>query len=97
MSNDLHYNYVEANPYPQGYIIKYTDLYNHRLNSCVLSLGNNRFIHTTTNRVFESYDEWLVTLPPRANGDLGVTEINPTRQISNGEISYARWLLMNIR
>ena len=96
MSYDLHYNYVEANPYPQGYIIKYTDLYNHKLNSCILSLGHNRFSHTTSNRVFTSYDEWLETLPPRANGDMGITEVVPNKDVTNGELSYAVWLLMNI-
>lgn len=85
------------NSYPQGYIIKYTDLFDHRRNSCILSLGNNRFADINSNRNFENYDEWIATLPNRADGDMGITEISPSRIINNGEMAYALWLIMNIR
>jgi hypothetical protein len=95
MSSDLHYDYVKANPYPQGYLIKYRDLYNYKVNSCVLSLGLNRFVEVNTSRVFNSYDEWLVTLPVRANGDMGITVVSPQKVVSNGEIAFAHWLIAN--
>jgi hypothetical protein len=85
------------NAYPQGYIIKYTDLFDRQLNSCIISLGNNRFADIKSNRTFENYDEWIATLPNRANGDMGITEFSPSRTVNNGEMAYALWLIMNIR
>jgi len=85
------------NGYPQGYIIKYTDLFDHRRNSCILSLGNNKFADIKSNHIFQNYEEWINTLPNNGNGDVGITEINPSRVVNNGEMAYALWLIVNIR
>ena len=66
-SNDVQF-------YPSGYIISFTSLYNPEEDSAVVSMGNNIFIDVSTNQVYNSYDEWLCTLPSYAEADIGISE-----------------------
>jgi hypothetical protein len=93
---DTHYDYVSANSYPQGYIIKYIDLYSFNMNSTVLSLGNNRFVDINSNCIFNSYDAWLETLPQRAKSDMGIKEYKPDLVVTNEMMRYALWFVSKI-
>ena len=93
---ETHYDYVSDNSYPQGYVIKYIDLYSFNMNSTVLSLGRNRFVDINTNRMFSSYDSWLETLPARANSDMGIKEYKPDWLVTNEMMSYAVWFVSKI-
>ena len=93
---EMHYDYVSANAYPQGYVIKYIDLYSFNLNSTVLSLGDNRFVDINSNRIFSSYDAWLETLPKRAKSDIGIKEYKPDLFVTNDMMRYAEWLVSKI-
>ena len=60
--------------YPPGYILTFTSLYSPEEDSTVVSMGNNIFIDVSTNQVYNSYDEWLTTLPSYAEADIGISE-----------------------
>lgn len=60
--------------YPPGYIISFTSLYNPEEDSSIVSMGNNIFIDVSTNQVYNSYGEWLYTLPSYAEADIGISE-----------------------
>ncbi len=71
------YDLVKNAPYPRGWVLSYTHKYNPELNDAVVSLGFNRFVKEDASgsiRIFESYDEWLCTLPPDAQSDIGIKE-----------------------
>jgi len=81
-SYETHYDMVKANPYPAGYILLYGNP-NGKTQTSVVSLGNNTFVDITGKR-YNSYDEWVETLPDLAKGDVGITEIEPlTKKMTN--------------
>ena len=67
-------NPTQLDFYPSGYIISFISLHNPEEDSAVVSMGGNIFIDVSTNQVYNSYDEWLSTLPSYANADIGITE-----------------------
>jgi hypothetical protein len=60
--------------YPPGYILTFTSLYSPEEDSTVVSMGSNIFIDVSTNQVYNSYDEWIGTLPSYAEADIGISE-----------------------
>lgn len=77
-----HYDMVKANPYPVGYILLYGNP-NGKTETSVVSLGGNVFVDIHGKR-YNSYDEWIETLPELAKSDIGITEIEPiTKKVSD--------------
>lgn len=81
------YDLVNATPYPRGWVLTYTNKYNPELSDAVVSLGHNKFVRQIGQsgqlEFFNSYDEWIATLPLDAQSDVGLKEYDINGAIKN--------------